>query len=95
MEVARVIGTVVCTRKDDALIGYKLLFIEIHDPGGPNDSSGADERLVAIDTVGAGVGEWVLVTRGSAARSTLPITAPTDASVVGIIDTVDIGLRHG
>lgn len=95
MEVAKVIGTVVCTRKDDALIGYKLLFIEIHDPCAPTTPSEKDERLVAIDTVGAGIGEWVLVTRGSAARSTLPIAAPTDAAVVGIIDTVDIGQRHG
>ncbi len=85
MQVARVIGTVVSTRKDDALIGFKLLVLEVEDP-----RTGADaERLVAIDTVGAGVGEQVLVTRGGAARTCLPINAPTDAAIIGIIDTVD------
>jgi microcompartment protein CcmK/EutM len=86
MQLARVIGTVVSTRKDDALVGFKLLVVQIEDPcdGGDN------ERLVAVDTVGAGVGEQVLVTRGSAARLTLPIAAPTDAAIVGIIDTVDL-----
>jgi ethanolamine utilization protein EutN len=86
MELARVIGTVVSTRKDDAFVGFKLMVIEVEGLGNPSEG----ERLVAIDTVGAGVGERVLVTRGGAARSTLPITVPTDAAIVGIIDTVDL-----
>lgn len=86
MQVAKVIGTVVSTRKDDALVGFKLLVLQLEDPG----NGLTNERLVAVDTVGAGVGERVLVTRGSAARVTLPSPAPTDAAIVGIIDTVDL-----
>ena len=85
MQLARVIGTVVSTRKDDALIGFKLLVLQVEDPQSGEDA----ERLVAVDTVGAGVGERVLVARGGAARTTLPINAPTDAAIVGIVDTVD------
>ena len=52
MQLAKVIGTVVSTRKEDALVGYKLLVLEVQDPGGAAPSG---ERLVAIDTLGAGV----------------------------------------
>lgn len=81
MKIGKVIGTVVSTRKDEALVGFKLLVIEADETG---------ERLVAIDTVGAGVGERVLVATGSAARVTLAVHAPVDATVVGIIDTVNL-----
>ena len=81
MKIGKVIGRVVSTRKDEALVGFKLLVIEAEEAG---------ERLVAIDTVGAGVGERVLVTTGSAARVTLSVHAPVDATVVGIIDTVNL-----
>lgn len=81
MKIGKVIGTVVSTRKDEALVGFKLLVIETDD---------TQERLVAIDTVGAGVGERVLVATGSAARVTLLVHAPVDATVVGIIDTVNL-----
>lgn len=86
MILARVIGTVVSTRKDEALIGFKLLIVEAEDPRDGLDA----ERLVAVDTVGAGIGEVVLVARGGAARATLPVIAPTDATIVGIVDTVDL-----
>jgi ethanolamine utilization protein EutN len=86
MQIARVVGTVVATRKDDALIGFKLMVLQIEDP----QSGEGAERIVAVDTVGAGVGEQVLVTRGGAARACLPINAPTDAAIVGIVDAVDM-----
>ena len=86
MEVARVIGTVVSTRKDEALVGYKLLVVELESV----HADRAAERLVVVDYLGAGVSERVLVTRGSSARAALDRDAPTDATIVGIIDTVDI-----
>ncbi len=86
MEVARVIGTVVSTRKDEGLVGYKLLVLELESV----HPDRAAERLVAIDYLGAGVGERVLVTKGSGARTSLERPTPTDATVVGIIDTVDL-----
>jgi ethanolamine utilization protein EutN len=85
MILGKVIGTVVSTRKDDALIGYKLLIVEVQNPM----TGKATEALVAVDTVGAGIGEEVLVATGSAARAMIAETAPIDAAVIGIIDTVD------
>ena len=87
MQLAKVIGTVVATRKEDALVGYKLLVLEVQDPGSRSPDG---ERLVAIDTLGAGVSETVLFVRGGAARVSLPTQAPVDAMVVGIVDTVDV-----
>lgn len=87
MLIAKVIGRVVSTRKNETLVGYTLLVLEAQEPG----STARGERLVAADTLGAGVGETVLVVRGGAARLALPASAPVDAAVVGIIDTVDVG----
>jgi ethanolamine utilization protein EutN len=88
MLLANVIGRVVATRKEETLVGYTLLVLEVLDPG---DAASKGERLVAVDTLGAGVGETVLVVRGGAARVGLPHAAPVDATVVGIVDTVDVG----
>ena len=88
MLLANVIGRVVATRKEETLVGYTLLVLEVLDPG---SSAPKGERLVAIDTLGAGVGDTVLVVRGGAARLNLPRPAPVDAAVVGIVDTVDVG----
>jgi ethanolamine utilization protein EutN len=88
MLLANVIGRVVATRKEEALVGYTLLVLEILDPG---SSTAKGERLVAVDTLGAGVRDTVLVVRGGAARLGLPAPAPVDAAVVGIVDTVDVG----
>lgn len=85
MILGKVIGTVVSTRKDEALVGYKLLIVEVQNP----KTGVATEALVAVDTVGAGIGEEVLVATGSAARATISGDAPIDAAVIGIIDTVD------
>ncbi len=86
MLLGTVIGTVVSTRKEDALVGFKLLVVRVEE--GQVGSTG--KELVACDTLGAGVGERVLVATGGAARTSLPAPAPTDATIVGIIDTVDI-----
>lgn len=82
MIIGKVIGSVVSTRKNENLIGNKLLIIE------PVKSmSGSGNHLVAIDNVGAGIGEVVLVALGSAARIGCGIeNAPVDAAIVGIID---------
>lgn len=78
----RVIGTIVSTRKVESLVGSKFLEVRLF-----RDGKDTDEFLIAIDTVGAGIGEKVLITTGSGARLALdrPNT-PTDAVIVGIID---------
>lgn len=84
MEVARVIGSVVSTVKDSGLTGSKLLVVEpLGDPASPR-------RFVAIDAVGAGRGEVVLVVRGSAARSLAAAgSAPVDAAIIAIVDRLE------
>ena len=87
MDIARVKGTVVATRKDQKLVGNKLLLLELADVSG-KDKSGA--QLVALDALDAGVGDLVLVVRGSSARQAKGMsTTPVDAIVIGIIDTID------
>ena len=77
-----VVGNVVSTRKQDALVGSKFLEIEVIENG-----QKTGKYLIAVDSVGAGIGETVLVTTGSSARLALRNTsAPTDAVVVGIVD---------
>jgi len=78
MIIAKVIGTVVSTRKDPSLTGSKFMIVEAM-----KGMSGG--RFVAVDPVGAGTGELVLVATGSAARVKNP-GAPADAVIVGIID---------
>ena len=88
MQLARVIGEVVSTIKDANLIGTKLLVIQ------PIAASGesAGRTLVALDSVGAGVGEHVFFVRGrEAAFPFYPAEPPTDASIVGIVDRWDLG----
>lgn len=89
MQIARVRGTIVSTQKDPALRGAKLLLLQFIDEEGQM----LPKYEVAADTsVGAGVDEWVLVTRGSAARKISGSEhRPIDAMVVGIIDTVSVG----
>ncbi len=88
MEIGQVIGTVVSTRKHERLVGSK---IQIVQPLEPNNMTAEGDPYVAIDVVGAGVGEQVLIARGSAARKAMDNdAAPVDAAIVGIIDEVDI-----
>ena len=85
MIIGRVIGRAVSTRKDDRLIGTKLLLVEEVDPSGV----GAGTLAVVVDHLGAGPGDVVLVTQGSAARFTVQTDErPVDALVVGIVDTI-------
>ena len=83
MQLARVIGDVVATRKDENLMGTTLLVVQ------PIAADGQDagKTLVALDSVGAGVGEHVFFVRGrEASFPFLPMEAPTDATIVGIVD---------
>ena len=87
MLLAKIVGTVVATRKDPRLVSSKLLTARPMDPRGNPEGN----YLVAIDTVDAGVGETVLVVSGSSARMASGLKdCPVDAAIVGIIDTVDI-----
>jgi microcompartment protein CcmK/EutM len=86
MQLARVIGEVVSTVKDANLTGMKLLVLQPLTPAGES----AGRTLVALDSVGAGVGENVFFVRGrEAAFPFYPIEPPTDASIVGIVDHWD------
>jgi len=83
MQIARVVGDVVATRKNEALTGHKLLMLQPITPG--REAVGA--VLVAVDAVGAGVGEEVFFVRGrEASFPFLPAETPVDACVVGIVD---------
>ena len=87
MHLARVIGDVVATRKDENLHALKLLVLQ------PIGAAGEDigRTLVAADAVGAGVGETVFFVRGrEACYPFLPLEVPVDAGIVGIVDTVDV-----
>ena len=83
MIIGKVVGSVVATRKNECLTGSKFLIVDSAKEIGFNGTG----RIVAVDNVGAGVGEIVLVTMGSAARGCLehPNT-PVDAVIVGIVD---------
>ena len=87
MRIGKVIGTVVATRKDEKLIGNKLMITQ------PLDLSlkSKGEPFVAVDTVGAGVGEIVLFVSGTAGRiAARKLDSPIDAAIVGIVDNVDV-----
>jgi microcompartment protein CcmK/EutM len=87
MLLAKIVGTVVATRKDPRLVSCKLLVARPMDPRGKAEGS----YLGAIDTVDAGVGETVLIVSGSSARMAAGLKdCPVDAAVVGIIDNIDI-----
>jgi ethanolamine utilization protein EutN len=88
VQLATVIGDVVTTRKDDNLIGVKLLVLQPIDPQGKP----LGRTLVAVDSAGAGVGETVFFVRGKEASFPFyPTEVPTDAGVVGIVDHWDLG----
>lgn len=90
MQIAKVRGTVVSTYKAESLRGIKFLLVQFIDEQGQP----LPKYEIAGDVVGAGVNEWVLVTRGSAARKEAGMeTRPLDAMVVGIIDTVNVDNR--
>ena len=85
MIIGKVTGSIVSTRKQDNLVGNKFMVIEPI-----NTMNGEKNQLVAIDNIGAGIGEYVLVATGSAARIGCGMQdSPIDAAIVGIVD--DIG----
>ena len=87
MTMARVVGDVVASMKDAALAGYKLLVLQPISP----DRRPVGRMLVAVDAVGAGVGEHVFFVRGrEAAFPFYPAEPPTDATIVGIVDHWDL-----
>lgn len=87
MHLGKIIGTVVATRKDEKLIGNKLMItqplnLKLEPKGDP---------IIAVDTVGAGIGELVLYTTGTAGRiAARKLDSPIDASIVGIVDEIHI-----
>ena len=93
MFVARVTGSVVSTQKVEAMVGYKLLVVEPYRLEAKKRASLSTTRrtFVAVDMLGAGEGEYVLITQGSSARLT-PETKemPIDTVVVGIVDRVTV-----
>ena len=87
MDLGKVVGTVVSTQKNSKLEGYKILVVEAVSVEGIPQKS----HMIALDNVGAGVGEIVLVVKGSSARQAEGMESiPTDATVVGIIDAVEL-----
>jgi ethanolamine utilization protein EutN len=87
MILCKVIGSVWATRKDEALTGVKLMIVRRLDARGREQ----DGHFVAADFVGAGIGEQVIVATGSSARIACSNSkAPIDATIVGIVDAVDL-----
>ncbi len=90
MLLAKVVGTVVATRKDERLVSNKLLIARPFDPDGQTQGT----CVVAVDTVDAGVGETVLIVSGSSARMASGMKdCPVDAAIVGIVDAIDLQPR--
>ena len=82
MLAGKVVGSVVSTRKSSNLVGNKFMIVEL-----TKTWLNGGNRLIAIDNIGAGIGDYVLVATGSAARIGCAMeTAPIDAAIVGIID---------
>ena len=87
MILAKIVGTVVATRKDERLVSNKLLVVRPIDPSGTFEGN----YLVAVDTVDAGYGETVLIVSGSSARMAAGMKdCPVDAAIVGVVDHVEI-----
>jgi len=94
MFLATVIGRVVSTKKHDAMTGKNLLILRplLVDEKTPAKFRAGGNTVVALDTVGAGEGETVLFVQGSSARQAEGLKlVPTDAAIIGIVDTVHVG----
>ncbi len=88
MNLAKVLGRVVATRKEESIEGLKLLMLGVAGPDGELTGS----TVVAVDAVGAGEGEYVLYASGSSARQTVVTDGkPVDAVIMAIVDSWDIG----
>lgn len=85
MFLAEVRGNVVATTKNEKLMGKKLLIVQPLSP----QFEPRGETLIAVDTVGAGEGERVIIAKGGSARVLFPENTPVDAAIVGIIDSLE------
>ena len=82
MLIGKVVGNIVSTRKNEKIVGSTILEVQLIENG-----RDTDKYMVAIDSLGAGIGEIVLITTGSGARLALPNReTPVDAVIVGIVD---------
>ena len=93
MFLAKVEGAVVATKKDPSMSGRKLLLLrpQLVDDKDPTKFRPGANTIVAVDSVGAGIGEMVLFTQGSSARLAPNLRdAPVDAVIIGIVDVVDV-----
>jgi ethanolamine utilization protein EutN len=93
MFLARVEGSVVATKKDPSMDGRKLLLLrpQLVDEKNPSRFRPGSNTIVAVDSVGAGIGEMVLFCQGSSARLAPNLKeAPVDAVIIGIVDSVDV-----
>jgi ethanolamine utilization protein EutN len=93
MFLARVLGSIVCTKKDENMRGRKLLLLRplLVDEANPTQLRPGVNTVVAVDTLGAGCGDVVLFCQGSSARQGSGLkTLPVDAAVVGLVDTVEV-----
>lgn len=91
MILGKVIGTIWSTRKDENLVGAKFLIVQQLDV----NFNHKDSTVIAIDSVGAGVGEIVLVAQGSSARQTaFTKNKPVDAVIMAIVDKLDITIKE-
>lgn len=82
MIIGKVTGSIVATRKNEKLVGCKLMIVEILEK-----MHNGNSKIVAVDNVGAGIGEVVMVAQGSAARIGCNLdNSPVDAAIVGIVD---------
>ena len=91
MILARIVGTVVSTRKDPRLEGKKFLIVKPVNPEGTDEAG----YLIAVDTVDAGFRETVLVVSGSSARMAAECKdRPVDAAIIGIVDAIELDAKH-
>ncbi|MFO1352762.1 MAG: EutN/CcmL family microcompartment protein [Gammaproteobacteria bacterium] len=94
MKLGRVVGTVVSTIKSPGLRSYKLLLVSPLAMQAADETVSHQDLFVAIDLIGAGEGDVILACRGSAARVVADVgVVPTDAAIVAIVDTIQIGER--
>ena len=96
MFIAKIVGSLVSTQKTGSMVGSKLMMIEpyVVDPQTRDRCKTTSRSLVAVDIVGAGEGDFVLVVQGSSARMTPETKSlPVDCAIIGVIDTVTLD-RH-
>jgi len=92
MILAKVVGTVVSTRKEPKIEGLKFLLLEKINP---SNMQGKADYLVAMDSVGAGLGEVVFYVAGSSSRMTAATEGkPSDATIISIVDSIDINGKY-